>query len=282
MAEVFDFGAPATLGIEIRDSTRTLANATAVSCTVTLPDGTTTSLSVTNTATGVYSATYASPPTVGDYLAYWVATGTNADTMYRGFTVSGPPLFELDELDSFLGLTADASRAELCRQVAQGLVRADLRQSVTRATYAASLPIIAGPDGFWRVPLLERPVSAVSSVVVTGDTYVLGTDYTWDGVSPWLRLADRTFSTDPFRDIPRATVTYTGGYLVAPAVIRGVALSVAGRAYSNPAGLRSESIDDYSFTRAGSDDDLAGVSLTATERRALAPYRIVAGSLVLS
>ncbi len=281
MAEVFDFGAPATLAIQVRDSTGTLANATGVTCTVTKPDGTTTTLDVTNPSTGVYSATYASPPTVGDYLAYWVATGTNADTMYRGFTVSGPPLFELDELDSFLGLTADATRAELCRQVAQGLVRADLRQNVTRATYASSFPILAGPDGYWRVPLLERPVSAVSSVVVSGDTYVSGTDYTWDGVSPWLRLASRTFSSDVFRDVPRATVTYTGGYLVAPAVIRGVALSVAGRAYSNPAGLRSESIDDYSFTRAGSDDDLAGVSLTATERRALAPYRVVAGSLVL-
>ncbi len=281
MATVFDFGAPATLSIEIRDSTGTLANATAVTCTITLPDGTTTSPSVTNTSTGVYTVTYSTPPTVGDYLAYWVATGTNADTMYRGFTVSGPPLFELDELDSFLGLTADATRAELARQVAQGLVRADLRQNVTRATYAASLPIVAGPDGYWRVPLPERPVTAVSSVVVSGDTYVLGTDYTWDGVSPWLRLADRTFSADPFRDVPRATVTYTAGYLVAPAAIRGVALSVAGRAYLNPGGLRTESIDDYSYTRAGSDDDLAGVSLTATERRSLAPYRVNAGSLVL-
>lgn len=279
--EVFDFGAPVTLAIQLRDSTDTLANATSVTCTVTRPDGVTVSLSVTNESTGVYQAIYSTPPTVGDYLAAWESTGTNADTMLRGFTVSGPALFELDEFDSFLGLTADATRAELCRQVAQGLVRADLRQQVTRATYAASCPILPGPDGYWRVPLLERPVLSVGSVVVEGTTYTFGTDYTWDGVSPWLRLAHRTFATDPFIDVPRATVTYTGGYLVAPAVVRGVALSVAGRAYLNPGGLRSESIDDYSFTRAGSDDDLAGVSLTATERRALAPYRIVAGSLVL-
>ncbi len=282
MATVFDFGAPARLSIELRDASDALLDATEVTCVVTNPDGTTTTLDVDRVSEGVYSTVYQLPPTIGDYLATWTATtGSVIDTMFRGFTVSGPPLFELDELDSYLKVTADATAAELVRQIAQGLVRTYLRQNVTRATHAASLPIVAGPDGYWRVPLPERPVTAVSSVVVSGDTYVLGTDYTWDGVSPWLRLADRTFSTDPFRDVPRATVTYTAGYLVAPAAIRGVALSVAGRAYLNPGGLRTESIDDYSYTRAGSDDDLAGVSLTATERRSLAPYRVNAGSLVL-
>lgn len=53
----------------------------------------------------------------------------------------------------------------------------------------------------------------------------------------------------------------------APGVLRAVALAAAARAYTNPQGVASESIDDYSYRRAG--DGRGGVYLTAEERRAV-------------
>jgi hypothetical protein len=72
----------------------------------------------------------------------------------------------------------------------------------------------------------------------------------------------------------QAVVTYTAGYSTVPGNVKAVALAVAGRIYDNPQGLRSRQIDDYSETRAGDDDDLAGVSLLPTEERRLRRYRL--------
>ena len=74
-----DLGAPAVVGIELRDSTGTLANATAMTCTVTLPDGTTTAATVTNPSTGVYVATLSATTQIGDHVAYFVATGMDTE-----------------------------------------------------------------------------------------------------------------------------------------------------------------------------------------------------------
>lgn len=274
-----DFGAPAIIGIALRGENEALVDASAMTCTVTQPDGTTVAATVTNPSTGIYRATL-TPTQIGDHVAYFVSAGT-VDTAYRVFTVEAAGLFDLDELDSFLDITADATRAVLARHAAQGLIRSHCRQNITRATYTASLPIEAGPDGFYVVRLPQRPVVAVSTVTVNGTAYTSGTDYSWDGVSDHVRLAYREWSTAAFQGEPRAVVAYTAGYVAAPAAVRAVALSVAARAYDNPSGLRSESIDDYSATRAGTDDDLAGITLTAAEKAALKPYRLTAGSLVL-
>ena len=276
-----DLGAPAVVGIELRDSTGTLANATGMTCTVTLPDGTTTAATVTNPSTGLYTATLSTTTQVGDHVAYFASSGANTDTAYRVFTVEAAGLFDLDELATLLDVTADATRAVMARHCAHGLIRSYCRQNITRSTYTASLPVEAGSDGYYVVRLPQRPVFAVSSVTVNGTAYTSGTDYSWDGVSDHVRLAYREWSTAAFQGEPRAVVAYTAGYVAAPAAVRAVALSVAARAYDNPSGLRSESIDDYSATRAGTDDDLAGITLTAAEKAALKPYRLTAGSLVL-
>jgi len=276
-----DFGAPAVVGIELRDSTGTLVNATGMTCTVTLPDGTTTAATVTNPSTGLYTATLSTTTQVGDHVAYFASSGANTDTAYRVFTVEAAGLFDLDELATLLDVTADATRAVMARHCAHGLIRSYCRQNITRSTYTASLPVEAGSDGYYVVRLPQRPVFAVSSVTVNGTAYTSGTDYSWDGVSDHIRLARLVWTAAAFQGEPRAVVAYTAGYVAAPAAVRAVALSVAARAYDNPSGLRSESIDDYSTTRAGSDDDLAGITLTAAERAALKPYRLTAGSLVL-
>lgn len=189
-------------------------------------------------------------------------------------------LFTLPELASYLQRDLDTATATLAQQGAQEIVRAYTRQELTQGTYtAAVLPIVAAGDS-WRVDLPQRPVTAVTTVVVNGTTYTLGTDWAWNGYSPWIRLARLVYATDAFQDAPTATVTYVAGYATAPPDVKAVALAIAARQYDNPRGLRMESIDDYSGTRAGSDDDLAGVSLLLPEKAILDRYRIRTGSLV--
>ncbi len=189
-------------------------------------------------------------------------------------------LFTLSELASYLQRDLDTASATLAQQGAQAIVRGYCRQDFTAATYtSANLPIVAD-GGYWRVDLPQRPVTAVSSVSVNSTAYTLGTDYAWNGSSPYIRLSRLVYTSAAFQDEPRATVTYSAGYATVPADVKDVALAVAARQYDNPRGLRMESIDDYSGTRAGSDNDLAGVSLLLPEKAILNRYRITAGSVV--
>jgi len=95
---VIDLGEPVVLSVEVRDDTQfelladgsyrgALANATAVTVTVTLPDLSTVGPFVpTNSATGVYKYTH-TPTVPGRHGVRWVATGTNASAFTDAFDV---------------------------------------------------------------------------------------------------------------------------------------------------------------------------------------------------
>ncbi|MEI6565953.1 MAG: hypothetical protein WCR20_04725, partial [Verrucomicrobiota bacterium] len=82
----YDQGDVVPLGISVTDSNGALANATTVTCTIYLPDGTSTSGTVTNASTGLYNCDY-TPAQVGRYTVRWVATGTNASAFQDLFIV---------------------------------------------------------------------------------------------------------------------------------------------------------------------------------------------------
>lgn len=82
----FDLGAVVPLSVSITDSTGTLANAGAVTVTVTLPDATAVTPSNSNPSTGVYTSDYPTTQT-GRHLVRWVATGTNASAYTDMFEV---------------------------------------------------------------------------------------------------------------------------------------------------------------------------------------------------
>lgn len=189
-------------------------------------------------------------------------------------------LFTLTELASYLQRDLDTSTATLAQQTGQRIVRSYLRSDVTSATYTSVKLLIRPYLDNYRVDIPQRPLTAVSSVSVNGTAYVLGTNYAWDGLSPYIRLSDVTYTTAAFQAAPVAVVSYTAGYATCPEDIKGIALAVAGRQYDNPRGLRSEAIDDYSGTHAGSDADLAGMSMLPPERKILDLYRVRAGSVV--
>lgn len=75
----YDLGDPVPLSFEVLSAAGVRTNATAVTLTITLPDGTTASPSVTNppATTGLYRHDYA-PTQSGRHLVRWVATGPAA------------------------------------------------------------------------------------------------------------------------------------------------------------------------------------------------------------
>lgn len=176
-------------------------------------------------------------------------------------------LFELTELASLLQRDIDTATATLARDLATGLV-VDVTGVLEQATVTVTLPIDAD-EGLIHLP--SRVVTAVSTVEISG-TALAGSGWVWEKPYPRVRLLTCTWLSNTTAAIwPTADVTATLGYATGkvPKVAKAVAMSVASRIYDNPTGLRAEQIDDYSATRAGADDDLAGITLTAAELNAL-------------
>jgi hypothetical protein len=90
---MFDSGDVVPLTVNIRDANGALANATAVTLTITLPDGTTTSPAPANPSVGLYQADYVTVME-GRHVVRWVATGNNASAYTDSFDVrpADPPL----------------------------------------------------------------------------------------------------------------------------------------------------------------------------------------------
>src|SRR4029078_8544822 len=112
---MFDLGDVVPLRVEIRDTAGALANAGSVAVTVTAPDETSTTPSVGNTSTGVYTATY-TPTQIGRHRVRWVATGVNASAFTDVFDVrsgSSIQLFSLTDARAFLHLSKTTNDEEL-------------------------------------------------------------------------------------------------------------------------------------------------------------------------
>ena len=164
---MYDLGDVVGLAVNVTDAAGALANATAVVLTITLPDGSTATPSVTNSATGVYVATY-TPAAVGRYGVRWVATGTNASTFNDAFTVaSGAGLISLAEARAFLNLN-DASTSgdeELREFVRAATVAAEkyAQRKLVREAFTET------HDGGGTLVVLRHPrATSVTSVSVGG------------------------------------------------------------------------------------------------------------------
>lgn len=179
-------------------------------------------------------------------------------------------LFMLDELARLSRTELDTASAEVARTLATGIVANGIGRKPGQPVESATLTEVLRVDrDSLCIDLPRRPVAAVASVAVDG-VELAESAWEWNPGRPrvWLLAAPSWAGREPV-----ASVTYTGGWTVIPDDIRAVALSVAARVYRSADGLRSVSIDDYSETRAGSDEDLAGVSLLKGERAILDSYR---------
>lgn len=157
-----DLGDVVSLSVEVRDPAGVLADAGAVACTVTAPDGSTSSPAVSSPSTGVYVASFA-PALAGAHGVRWVATGANASSFSDGFTVlpSSVPLLGLSDVKARLNATSSVNDEELRRVVVAATGRAEAE--VGRALASRSVVQVIDLSDRPR-PLAVVPTPALLSV----------------------------------------------------------------------------------------------------------------------
>jgi hypothetical protein len=205
-----------------------LANASTAVLTVTLPDGTTATPTVTNPSTGKYTGNYqtsaASP--VGRYLGHWAFTfaGGAADTYDETIDVVST-IVTIDEALAHLraanviSTEPDLDQLEWLCSVATDAVERDLGRTIVRRSITETYD-----GGRGEIVLRQTPVVSVTSineagVVLSASDYVVNTStgilYRGSGISSWWFAWGRQ----------NIAVTYVAGYTNPPPVVRKVALN---------------------------------------------------------
>jgi hypothetical protein len=172
----YDLGDLVPLRVNIKDANGTAANASNVTATITAPDGTTTSTTISPTVTGQYDYTY-TPTLVGRHLVRWLATGTNASAYTDSFEVNDPTetfIVSLADVKRYLNITSTASDDELrqfileATDIAEPLVNQKLRRDSFSEKYTATEDSIM---------LIKQPVVSVTSIVENGVTLTENVDF---------------------------------------------------------------------------------------------------------
>jgi len=172
----FDLGSVVPLGATVKDAAGDLANAGAMSLTVTLPDGTTTAVSpVAPVSTGVYAYDY---PTLqaGRHVVRWVATGINAGAYTDSFDVreaAPPSLLSLADAKKHLNISASSTGdddelrgwIESTARVIEHFVGPIIRRTVVETHREKAATALA----LRRTPALS--ITSVEPVLTGGVTY---------------------------------------------------------------------------------------------------------------
>jgi hypothetical protein len=205
--------------------------------------------------------------------------------------MSPTPLATQADLEAALQRPLDATQAAMALRRASARVRKYCRQDITLVENdTVTLP---GNGRVLRLPqrplVLDgtHPLTVIELFGITNVEYeaLEGRDFTRIGTEltrgeawwaptrlmgwPWLRPQGIWAQ--------RVRVTYSHGYLEIPDDVVDVVLDLAAMGMTNPQGLRSESIDDYSRTFAA--ETIGGPQLSAEHKEALRPYRVAAFSV---
>ena len=219
----YDLGDVVPLGITITDATGTAANASAVTCTIYLPDGTTSTGTVTNPTTGLYNCDF-QPSQTGRHAIKWVATGTNAsaysdDFVVRDFNELG--IVGLSEAKEYLNIPAtDTTMDEELRSfidAASDLAEGYVGQVLGRRTYTNELY-----DGGTEFIRIRNPKAiSITSVTENGAT-VSSSNYVLDYTGQRLyRIGSGTlYATNSYgywtAGMNNVSITYVAGYVNPP------------------------------------------------------------------
>lgn len=173
------------------------------------------------------------------------------------------------DLASALQRDVDTSTAVLWIEIATSLVQEAAGHQRLVQVVGDVVQIMGDSDSWLALP--QRPVTAVTAVILDGTALTVGTDYKVFGSRLWRKLGWQTnigwpmdwqwgswaqwppappSSTGWFTgpEPSAVQVTNTHGYASGAQELqlaRGAVLSICTGAYLNPAGLRSEQIDDY-------------------------------------
>lgn len=210
----YEVGQTATVALKVYDSAGALADLGGgnPTCTVTKPDGTTTTATVTKNSTGYYQGAYTTT-TAGRHRFTFTGTGTNSGALPWSDVVDVWPA------DPRLILSLSDAKAALNVPAGTRVNDDELRLYIAATT--AVIEDIVGSvlttsktetfdGGTCSVPLAQR-ATAITSVVVGGTTLTAGTQYVANLVSG-LVYAGSTSSSSTFTSgAQNVVVTYTTG-----------------------------------------------------------------------
>jgi hypothetical protein len=170
------------------------------------------------------------------------------------------------QLASRIQSDLDTATAQLALDNASGMIRRLSRQQIDFVSQETVVlvgngriltlperpPVIDGSNPLTVTELAEFGGIAVS-MVEDRDFSRVGTELT-RGYPWWWNSSQRLMGYPRSRPLgvwaPRVQVTYSHGYTTIPDDLVALCLDVAQALYTNPQGLRSMKIDDYSETRA--------------------------------
>jgi len=189
------------------------------------------------------------------------------------------------DLEAALQRTLDPAQAAMALRRASARVRKHCRQEFTlvenetvtlpaggRVLYLPQRPVVIDDT---------HPLTVVELFGISNQEYeaVEGRDFTrvgsqlTRGEAWWAptRLMGWPYMRPQGIWAQRVRVTYSHGYSEVPDDVVDIVLDLASMSMTNPQGLRSESIDDYSRTFGG--ETIGGPQLSADQKEALRPYR---------
>jgi len=266
----YDLGDVVPLGITITDSTGANANASAVTCTIYLPDGTTTTGSVTNPSTGLYNVDF-SPTQVGRHAVKWVATGTNASAYsdefnVRDFTELG--IVGLAEAKAHLNIpsTLTTEDEELRRVIdaASDLAEGYVGQVLGRRTFTDELY-----DGGTEFIRIRNPKAISITSVYENGALVSSNAYNLDYTGQRLyRIGSGTlYATNSYGywtgGFNNVQITYVAGYVSPPMAAKQGVLEIIRHLWTTQRGAMSV------MGRSQSGDEMYSTPTYSLPRRAM-------------
>ena len=206
-----DLGDTIRLTVDVRDSVGALTNATTISVVVTLPDGTTTSPSVTNppAETGHYILDF-TPVQAGRHHFYWTSTGPAAAyTDVLDVRSTSRTIISLADAKAHLNMTSTRDDEEL-RSMVESVTAVVERHRAE--TIVRKVVVESNPAGTYNcIALGTHPVLSVQSIVdIKGVSQTVG-QWTLDGQNGILYRP--TWGSGSTAGM---VVTYTAGYSVVP------------------------------------------------------------------
>ena len=216
---IWDVGDVVPLTVNVKDADGNLADATTVVLTITLPDDTTATPSVTNASTGVYQVDY-TPTQVGRYRVRWVATGTNAGVYQDAFETrdsAATMLVSLTAAKAHLNIETTTHDDEL-RHFIEAASRAC--EKTTGKRWMRQTVVATKSGGRSHLSLAAYPLSSVTSVTEDGTT-LTASDYHVDLERGLLTRASGDYGVGTWSaGFDNIVVTYETGTATTPATIR--------------------------------------------------------------
>jgi hypothetical protein len=267
---VYDLGDVVSLGISIYNTSGTLQNATAVTATVTAPDGSSSTPTVTNSSAGLYDISY-NPSLAGRYAIRWVATGTNASAYTDEFSVrdyNDLGIVSLDEVKSHLNIpSTDSTLDEELRRFidsASDLAESYVGQVLGRRTFTDELY-----DGGTEFIRLRNPKAISITSVYENGILIPSSNYVIDYTGQRLyRIGSGTlYATNSYgywtQGMNNVSITYVAGYVNPPAAAKQGVLEIVRHLWQTQRGAMNV------MTRNQTGDDFYQGSTYSLPRRAM-------------